>query len=485
MTEKKDSILIVDDQPEILNTMKHIFRRDYDVLTAESGREALEHLKERDVAVILADQRMPVMDGVTFLSEAIKIQPEAVRIMITGYADIEASINAVNQAQIYQYISKPFEPDELKLAVRRAVERFRLSARNTQLQEQLLRANRQLASENVELQKQVEKQLDLGNFIGHSPKMLKIFKLVRKVVETPTTVLILGETGTGKELLAKMIHYNSNRKDNIFVAQNCGAIPDTLLQSELFGHVKGAFTGAIQDKKGLFETADKGTVFLDEIGDTTPALQLGLLRVLQEGEIKPVGASKTKKVDVRIVAATNRDLRKDVQDGRFREDLFYRLSVFPLILPPLSERKQDIPELISHFLQKYTRRIGKEIERMDEEVIQILTNADYPGNIRELENEIERLVTLADQHGVISADMLSVRFQNTEISTGFSLQKNHNLKEAVADLERTMITNTLREMNGNIQQSAMVLGISRVGLHKMLKRYGIEAGPFKNNPEKS
>ncbi len=485
MTEKKDSILIVDDQPEILNTMKHIFRRDYEVLTAESGREALEHLKEREVAVILADQRMPVMDGVTFLSEAIKIQPEAVRIMITGYADIEASINAVNQAQIYQYISKPFEPDELKLAVRRAVERFRLSARNNQLQEQLLKANRQLASENVELQKQVEKQLDLGNFIGHSPKMLKIFKMVRKVVETPTTVLILGETGTGKELLAKMIHYNSNRKDNIFVAQNCGAIPDTLLQSELFGHVKGAFTGAIQDKKGLFETADKGTVFLDEIGDTTPALQLGLLRVLQEGEIKPVGASKTKKVDVRIVAATNRDLRKDVQDGRFREDLFYRLSVFPLILPPLSERKQDIPELISHFLQKYTHRIGKEIGRMDEDVIQILTNADYPGNIRELENEIERLVTLADQHGVISADMLSVRFQNTEISTGFSLPKNHNLKEAVADLERTMITSTLGEMNGNIQQSAMVLGISRVGLHKMLKRYGIEAGRFKNNPEKS
>ncbi|MGD9900136.1 MAG: sigma-54-dependent transcriptional regulator [Calditrichaceae bacterium] len=484
MTTQKESILIVDDQPEILNTMRHIFRREYDVLTAESGREALEHLKERQVAVILADQRMPVMDGVTFLSEAIKIQPEAVRIMITGYADIEASINAVNQAKIYQYISKPFEPDELKLAVRRAVERFQLTAQNNQLQEQLLQANRQLASENVALQKQVEKQLDLGNFIGHSHKMLKIFKMVRKVVETPTTVLILGKTGTGKELLAKMIHYNSNRKDNMFVAQNCGAIPDTLLQSELFGHVKGAFTGAVQDKKGLFETADKGTVFLDEIGDTTPALQLGLLRVLQEGEIKPVGASETKKVDVRVVAATNRDLRKDVQDGRFREDLFYRLSVFPLILPPLSERKEDIPELISYFLQKYSLRIGKNIGRIDEDVIKILTNADYPGNIRELENEIERLVTLADQDGVISAEMLSVRFQNTEISTGFSLSKNHNLKEAVENLERTMITKTLREMNGNIQQSAMVLGISRVGLHKMLKRYNIEAGKYKNSPEK-
>jgi two-component system response regulator HupR/HoxA len=475
----KEAILVVDDQRQILNTFRRLFQKDYEVITAISGEEALKELRRQTVAVILSDQRMPRMDGVTFLTESLKIQPDAIRLMITGYADIEATIGAVNQAKIHQYISKPFEPDDLKQIVKNAVDRFRLLKQNNELQARLLEANKQLKSEKVELQKQVEKQLDLGNLIGNSPEMLKIFKLVRKVVDTPTTVLISGETGTGKELLAKIIHYNSNRKNKMFVVQNCGAIPDTLLQSELFGHVKGSFTGAVKDKIGLFESADNGTIFLDEIGDTSPALQLGLLRVLQEGEIKPVGSAVTKKVNVRVIAATNRDLQNEVKEKRFREDLYYRLSVFPIVLPSLKERREDIPDLIQFFLSKYTKRIGKKVTGIEAQAIQRLVEAEYPGNIRELENEIERMVTLADDNGALNCELLSPRFKEKIITTELSLPEHSNLKKAVEHLERAMITRTLKMTKGNVLRSAIKLGLSRVGLHKILKRYQISAEQFK------
>lgn len=475
----KEAILVVDDQRQILNTFRRLFQKDYEVITAISGEEALGELRRQTVAVILSDQRMPRMDGVTFLTESLKIQPDAIRLMITGYADIEATIGAVNQAKIYQYISKPFEPDALKQIVKNAVDRFRLLKQNNELQARLLEANKQLTSEKVELQKQVEKQLDLGNLIGGSQEMLKIFKLVRKVVDTPTTVLISGETGTGKELLAKIIHYNSNRKDKMFIAQNCGAIPDTLLQSELFGHIKGSFTGAVKDKIGLFESADNGTIFLDEIGDTSPALQLGLLRVLQEGEIKPVGSAVTKKVNVRVIAATNRNLQNEVKEKRFREDLYYRLSVFPIVLPSLKERREDIPDLIQFFLNKYTKRIGKKVTGIEAQAIQRLVEAEYPGNIRELENEIERMVTLADDNGALNCELLSPRFKEKIITSELSLPEHSNLKQAVEHLERAMITRTLKMTKGNVLRSAIKLGLSRVGLHKILKRYQISAEQFK------
>ncbi len=246
----KNVVLIVDDQQEIVNSLKRLFRNDFDVVTATSGNEALDLLAKNEISVILSDQRMPEMDGVTFLKKSMELQPDAIRIMITGYADIEASIQAVNMAHIYQYISKPFEPDELRVIVKRAVEHYNLTKENRELQKQLIQKNKKLTFENESLKAQFEQQLDLGNFIGHSSPIQRVFKLIRKVVNTPTTVLLLGETGTGKELLAKMIHFNSKRKEKPFVVQNCGAIPDTLLQSELFGHVKGAFTGAIQDKRG-------------------------------------------------------------------------------------------------------------------------------------------------------------------------------------------------------------------------------------------
>lgn len=476
---KKQSILIVDDQQEILNTLERLFKVDYEVYTAISGMDALDILKDQEVAVILSDQRMPKMDGVTFLKQTIATHPDTVRLMITGYADIEATIGAVNEANIYQYVSKPFEPEDLKKIVAQAIERYDLIKKNQALQTELTQANKKLSSEKEALQNQVEQQLELGNLIGNSPKMLDVFKLVKKVMNTPTTVLLLGETGTGKELLAKIIHFNSSRKDNIFVAQNCGAIPDTLLQSELFGHVKGSFTGAITDKKGIFETAHSGTIFLDEIGDTSPALQLGLLRVLQEGEIKPLGSSVTKQVDVRVIAATNKDIQEEVKAGRFREDLYYRLSVFPIILPPLRERIQDFPDLVQFFLEKYAKRIGKTISGIDTNTLARLIQAEFPGNIRELENEVERMVTLADDHTTIDDAYLSPRFLENVLSRNPETDLGINLKEAQAALEQKMIARAMRETSGNVLRSAEKLGISRVGLHKMLKRHQIMPADFK------
>ncbi len=483
MSENKASVLIVDDQVELLHSIQRLLRREFDVEIASSGKEGMARLKEKSFAVIVSDQRMPEMDGVTFLTHAKALQPEAIRILLTAYADIEATIAAVNQAQIFQYIAKPFEPDDFRQILRAAVEHYRLVQQNKKLQQELEQANKRLRTENLVLKQQMEKQLDLGNFIGNSPPMLHVLKLVQKVMNTPTTVLLLGETGTGKEMLAKIIHYNSNRAKNLFVAQNCGAVPDTLLQSELFGHVKGAFTGATQDKKGLFELADKGTLFLDEIGDTSPAFQLGLLRVLQEGEVRPLGAHFTRKVDVRIIAATNKDLKAEVEKGNFREDLYYRLSVFPIKLPPLRERREDIPDLVHHFIQKYAARMGKTIPGIDDKALALLTQSDFPGNIRELENEIERMVTLADDGQILDETLLSPRFFSHVTLSGTPHSTpapgDLNLKAALAEVERTLITRALEESKGNILRAAEKLGISRVGLHKMLKRHQINPEQFK------
>jgi len=477
---KENALLIVDDQIEILHTIERLFRREFAIFTANSGADGLKVLEREEISVILSDQRMPGMDGVTMLDESRKLQPDAVRVLITGYADIDASINAVNKAKIYQYISKPFEPEELQLLIRSAVNQYNLKKQNDTLREDLKQANQRLSLENRSLKSTVKSQLDLGNFIGHSPAIQKVYKYVKKVVNTPTTVLLLGETGTGKEMLARMIHYNGNRRDKIFLAQNCGAIPDTLLQSELFGHVKGAFTGAISNKKGLFEQADGGTIFLDEIGDTSPALQLGLLRVLQESEVKPVGGTETKHVDIRVIAATNRDLLQEVKKGGFREDLYYRLNVFPIFLPPLSQRMDDIPDLIHFFVEKYSARIDKKIIGVDKNVIQILQQASFSGNVRELENEIERMVTLADNGKRLSYDLLSDRLKDMP-SAMTSVSQSKALKEAIHQLEHQMINRALQKSHGNIQKAADDLEISRVGLHKMLKRHTINAYNFKRN----
>jgi len=465
------SILIVDDQPEILNALERLLKDKYKIFRSESGKEALEILKKNPVQIIISDQRMPQMSGVEFLEQSIKIRPDAIKLLITAYADINASISAVNKGQIFYYISKPWEDDELLLIVQRAFERYHLIEENRSLNEKLIKANKQLQDENVLLKKNIQQQYDFSNIIGHSQKMLDVYKLVSKVIDTPTTVMIYGETGTGKEMLAHAIHYNSNRKEQLFVAQNCGAFTETLLESELFGHVKGAFTGASNNKKGLFEIADGGTVFLDEIADTSPAFQTKLLRVLQEGEIKSVGAEKSKKIDVRIIAATNKNLEEESNKGNFRKDLFYRLNVFPITLPPLRERIDDIEDLSHFFINKFSLRIKKKIKGSDSEALKLLQKSEFPGNIRELENEIERAVTLADENSNITKSILSPRFQYIHATLTTNTIENGDLKEQVENLEKTLIQQALQKTNGNILKAAELLGLSRQGLHKKLNRY--------------
>ena len=469
----KENILVVDDQVEILNALERQLKDDYKVYTSSSGVEALELLENITITVVLADQRMPGISGVEFLEKSIKIQPDIVRILITAYADIQASIDAVNKGQIFYYISKPWEPEELRLIVQRAVEQYDLKRKNRSLTKELQKAYDQLKQENIYLKQNIKEDYDFKSIIGHSPKMLEVFKLTSKVIKTPTSVLLLGETGTGKELLAKAIHFNGERNKENFIAQNCGALPDTLLESELFGHVRGAFTGAIADRKGIFEMADKGTVFLDEVADMSAALQLRLLRILQEGEIKPVGGSKTLSVDVRIIAATNKDLEQEVASGNFREDLYYRLNVFPIHLPPLRERREDIPDLVEHFIAKYSKRIKKNVTGIDSDAMQLLINGSFPGNIRELENEIERFLTLADDNSSISKELLSPRF-HTSISETHTLGAGNSMKEQVEELERRLIIETLKETKGNILRAAERLKLSRAGLHKKLSRYKID-----------
>ncbi len=452
---EKHAILIVDDQPEILNALKRLLKEDYHIHTTTSGHQALDMLREHEISLILADQRMPLLTGVEFFSEAIKIRPDTIRILITAYADINASIEAINKGQIFQYVSKPWEPEELKLIVQRGIEKYELIRENKELNRRLEDANEQLRRENIILQQNIEKDFDFSSIIGQSPKMLQVFKLLKKVIDTPTSVLLFGETGTGKELIARAIHYNSSRKKKMFVAQNCGALPDSLLESELFGHIRGAFTGAVADRKGLFELADGGTIFLDEIADTSPALQLRLLRVLQEGELKPVGSAKTLKVDVRVIAATNKNLEQQVSEGNFREDLYYRLNVFPITLPPLNEREQDIPELVQHFIAKYAAKINKRITGITDETLALFAKAPFPGNIRELENEIERAVTLADDNQPITGDLISTRFHATvKTDNRDQMSSGGALKKAVEQLEIGMIREALRETRGNILQAA-------------------------------
>ncbi len=478
---EKPKILAVDDEQPSLNAIYRTLRREFDVIQSLSGISALEVLKSQEVEVILADQRMPEMTGVEFFRRAIEIQPDAVRILITGYTDIEATIQAINEGQIYYYINKPWEPEELRLIVRRAVERYRLVKENQRLIEELKEANRRLEEENILLHREAEKHYEFENIIGQSEAMQEVFRLMRKVIPTDTTVLITGETGTGKELIARAIHYNGPRKHKLFVTQNCAALPDTLLESELFGHTRGAFTGAVTDKKGLFEIADGGTIFLDEIGDTSPAFQQRLLRVLQEGEIRPLGAAKTIKVNVRVISATNRDLYSLVRAGKFREDLYYRLNVFQINVPPLRERREDIPLLAEHFLKKYRRKLKKNIPGIDREAMKVLLTAPFPGNVRELENEIERAVTLADEGKPLTADLFSLRIQPGSAGTPL-VPLEGSLKEIVESIERQLILEKLNEFRGNITHAARALGLSRVGLQKKIKRYNLR-GPKHSGEE--
>jgi two-component system response regulator HupR/HoxA len=470
-------ILIVDDEPAILESLELTLGSDYRVHTATSGEAGLEILEREDIALIISDQVLPSMNGVELLEKAIERNPQAIRMMLTGYADIGSLARAINEGRIYRFIPKPWEPQEVRLNVKRALEAYELATENVQLAAALADANERLRAENVYLRREVERRYGFDKIIASSPTMDGVFDVMEKVAETDATVLIVGETGTGKDLVARAIHYSGPRKDARFVAQNCAALPDTLLESELFGHARGAFTGAHADKKGLFEIAHRGTIFLDEVTEMHPGMQVRLLRVLQDGEVRPLGSSETRTTDVRVIAATNRDLRKHVEEGNFRDDLYYRLRVVEIALPPLRERKSDIPLLAHHFLDIANPKMGRRIQGFTNAAIDCLVAYAWSGNVRELENEIERTVALAGDVEAISADMLSEHIRNavpTLNAPPESFSDDVTLNTAVDALKRRMIQAAIAE-TGSKTRAAERLGIPRQSLQKMMKRLGPRA----------
>ncbi len=456
------AILIVDDEPRVLDALEAVLAADFRVLRAGGGPEALRALAADEVAVIVTDYRMPEMTGVELLRRSQEVAPDALRIVLTAYTDVDSLMDAINTGRIYHFVAKPWDPKELALVVRRAAERYHLARENDRLRDELELALNTLRREAAEAR---ERPLSFDRLVGAATGLKAAVDLARKVLDADTTVLLLGETGTGKELFARLLHDNGPRARRRFVAQNCGALPESLLESELFGHVRGAFTGATAERKGLFEEADGGTIFLDEIGETSPAMQLRLLRVLQEGEIRRVGASAGRRVDVRVIAATNADLEAEVAAGRFRKDLYYRLNVFPIRLPPLRERSGDVPPLAEHFLRIYRQRARRAVAGIAPEAMQALRTYPWPGNVRELENEIERAVALADDGQVLGPAHLSERIRNGSPAPAGPV----TLGEAVERLKRRMIEDALREC-GSKTRAAERLGLSRQSLQQMLRR---------------
>ncbi len=457
-------ILVVDDERSMRELLAIVLKREgHEVLVAENGRSAIALLEKETVELLISDVRMPDVSGVEVLAEAQRINPDIIGIMVTAFASTETAVEALRLGA-YDYLSKPFNVDELKLKVRKALER------------------KHLQQENVLLRRALQDTHQFSNIIGRSPSMQAVFQLVQTIAPTMSTVLVMGESGTGKELVARAIHFNSPRKDRPFVALNCGALPETLLESELFGHVRGAFTGADANKKGLIEVAEKGTIFLDEISEMSPMMQVKLLRVLQERKFRRLGGTEEIEADIRIIAATNRDLSKLVAEGKFREDLFYRINVIPVRLPPLRERLDDIPLLAEHFLAKYAGQIGRKrkMSAVSPEAMRKLQAYAWPGNIRELENAIERAVAL-ETGPVVQVSSLPEHVQTGAAAvpangngldaplpaTGFDLEQH------VADIEREYIAEALRRAGGVKSRAADLLGMSFRSFRYYMKKYNL------------
>lgn len=466
---KEHGLLIVDDELANLQKLKRTFLEEFEVYEATGGEEAIELLKQKSISIIVTDQRMPGMSGVELLLRSLEINPDVIRIILTGYTEVEDLMDAINQGHVHRYITKPWEPFSLRAQVKRELERWELKRENQRLAEELKEANDRLSRENYLLRQEMEvlKESD-GKLVYQSKAVEELLRLLSRVVKTDSTILIQGETGTGKELVARFIHEQSQRADEAFVPVNCGAIPDDLVESSFFGHRKGAFTGASESRKGFFELADGGTLFLDEVGEAPVSLQVKLLRVLQEGEILPVGEGTARKVNVRIVASTNRDLSRMVEKGDFRQDLFFRLNVFSVHVPPLRARKEDIPVLVDFFLQRFSRRLNKQVEGVQQEVLDNLLRYDWPGNVRELENEIERLVILCDGGNRITSDLISERIRYPSQAP---VDHKRSLKEQLAELEKKLILDALEAHNQNKSHAAEALGITRQTIISKLKLY--------------
>jgi two-component system response regulator HupR/HoxA len=463
-------LLLIDDEPANLQKLHRTFVDQYNIHLAHTGEEALAILKSHRIDAVITDQKMPSMTGIEFLDAARQENPDMVRIILTGFAEVNDLIVAINASKVHKYITKPWVPDDLRMAVREALEKRELQRENDRLTVELQAANERLRTENTLLRRKAELEDRASHIVCRSVEMENILKLLRRVTGTETTVLIQGETGTGKELIARFIHNESPRRDRVFLPVNCGAIPRELVESEFFGHAKGAFTGASQDKKGFFEMADGGTIFLDEIGEAPPELQVKLLRVIQESEIMPIGFHQSKPVDVRLIASTNRDLRAEVDTGRFRQDLFFRINVFSVTIPPLRERTGDILPLSEYFLKQFAMRLNRRIGDFLPETRKLLESYHWPGNVRELQNEIERLVLLAEPEKGITPELLSDHVRQRQKHPHAS---DGNLKTAVHSLEEEMIRSTMTLYHNNKSRVARTLGISRQSLLERLKRMNI------------
>ncbi len=464
----KYGILIVDDEAANLEKLRRTFVDEFQVYEAKSGEEALSLLRDQPVSAIITDQKMPGVSGVELLRRSLQVNPDLIRIILTGYTEVEDLMDAINQGHVHRYITKPWEPFSLKQTVSQDLERLELKKENERLNQELKAAYERLQKENFKLKQEAELLKDSPRqLVFQSRSMRDLLMLLDRVVQTDSTVLIQGETGTGKELLARHIHDSSLRRENAFIAVNCGAVPTDLVESAFFGHKKGAFTGATQDRKGYFELSHQGTLFLDEIGEAPLELQTKLLRVLQEGEIFPVGAQSSKTVDVRLIVSTNRNLSHRVEEGRFRQDLFFRLNVFSVWVPPLRTRKEDIETLSQFFLQQFRQRLNKHVPDFEPGVLELLKSYDWPGNVRELENEMERMVILSDSGRSLPAPMISdrIRRSNAHRSPAGSL------KQKVYELERQLILDALRAHDQNKSHAAQRLGISRQTLIAKLKSY--------------
>jgi len=477
---KRYPILVVDDEQDNLDAFRFNFRKTFDILTAGSGPEALQILAERDVAVVVTDQRMPKMTGVELLREVRQRQPDCVGIILTAFTDVDVLIEAINLGQVYRYITKPWDAKEVRGILQYAIERYDLTRENKRLAAQL-------AEYTGYLNQQLHGEFDFGNIIGDSAALKEVLAKVEQVAPTASTVLLRGETGTGKELVAHAIHINSPREEKPFVRVNCAALAPGVLESELFGHEKGSFTGAMARRPGRFELADGGTLFLDEVGDLPMEVQIKLLRTLQEREFERVGGSETIKVDVRLVSATNRNLEKMIEDGEFREDLYYRLNVFPINLPPLRDRLDDLGPLMAHFIAKFARQMGVAPSPPSPDALAKLREYNWPGNVREVENIIERAMILAKgsplaahhldfgrRAAVATPPAVGTGQVAAIASPAPPAEDGKSLAERLLDSERKEIIAAVEKSRGNIASASRILGINRSTLYYRLRKHGLE-----------
>ncbi|MFH1076967.1 MAG: sigma-54 dependent transcriptional regulator [Pseudomonadota bacterium] len=454
-TKPFKGVLVIDDEPNMRHVLSVILQKTgYSVTIAQDGTEGLALFEQGCCEVVLCDIRMPEMDGIEFLTKIMGVNPEAVVIMMSAYGTVDTAVEAMKLGAV-DYISKPFKPDEILVKLRQTEERI------------------QLRRENILLRQAVRESFGFENIVAKSKVMRDIFSTITKIADHKTTILITGESGTGKELIAKAVHYNGNRKNAPLVAINCGGVPEHILESELFGHVRGSFTDAVRDKKGLFEEASGGTLFLDEIGDLPLSLQVKLLRALQEEEIRPVGSNKSIKIDIRVIAATAKNLATAVKKKTFRDDLFYRINVLPISIPPLRERTEDIPLLIDYFINKFNSRLDKNISGIEPAAVQQLISRLWPGNVRELENVIERTMVMME-HDAIRVNDLPVEARAAEELEWFLYGENLSIKSNTSILEKALIRRALDKTEGNRSQAGKLLEISHPTLLYKIREYSLD-----------